>query len=351
MNGVGKSTILQAIDFLAQLMKGDIDKWLETRQWDIQDLNCKLKKENNITVNVSFASSTGHLVEWYASFNRSTKRCTKELFHAKKTLIAVKEGEYVLFNTEKHHINFEYQGSILSRMRNDLLPDELVEFKNYVRNIRSLELLSPHLIRQRSRNADKDIGNGGEKLSAYLNSLKEEQRLDLLNLLKSFYPNITDFKISNLRSGWKKLIVIERYNDQTIETEARHINDGLLRIMAILAQTNTENSLLLLDEVENGVNPEIIEKLVDILVNASRQILVTTHSPMILNYLDDDIAQRSVQFVYKNMIGATQVRPFFALARTKKKLQIMGAGEAFIDTDLQSLTQDCIVLDNLASKL
>lgn len=33
MNGAGKSTVLQALDFLSQLMRGDVSGWLERRQW------------------------------------------------------------------------------------------------------------------------------------------------------------------------------------------------------------------------------------------------------------------------------------------------------------------------------
>ena len=33
MNGAGKSTILQALDLLAQLMHGNVDQWLKARGW------------------------------------------------------------------------------------------------------------------------------------------------------------------------------------------------------------------------------------------------------------------------------------------------------------------------------
>ena len=36
----------------------------------------------------------------------------------------------------------------------------------------------------------------------------------------------------------------------------------------VLAQADSDRSLILLDEIENGMNPEIIEKLVDALVQA-----------------------------------------------------------------------------------
>ncbi len=94
------------------------------------------------------------------------------------------------------------------------------------------------------------------------------------------------------------------------------------------------------------MNPEIIEKLVDVLVKASQQILVTSHSPMILNYLDDEIARQAVNFIYKNQKGETRARPFFSIPRIGEKLKVMGPGEAFVDTDLNLLTQECVALDD-----
>jgi predicted ATPase len=140
-------------------------------------------------------------------------------------------------------------------------------------------------------------------------------------------------------------MVIEQFGEQKLETEATHLSDGLLRILAVLAQEESGHPMVLLDEIENGINPEIIEKLVDNLVNARQQIIVTTHSPMILNYLEDKVARDSVQFIYKNTAGETSARRFFKIPNIGEKLEIMGAGEAFVDTDLVQLTNECIALD------
>ena len=137
-----------------------------------------------------------------------------------------------------------------------------------------------------------------------------------------------------------------------LETEAKHLNDGLLRILAILAQENSgKTSLMLLDEIENGINPEIVEALVDTLVESKVQIIVTTHSPMVLNYMQSDVARKSVQFVYKTPTGQTRARRFFGIPSITQKLDYMGPGEAFVDTDLVRLTKEAVTLDETAMKL
>lgn len=348
MNGAGKSTVLQAIDFIAQLMEGRISEWLEMREWSATELNCKLRPESNIKLFVSYRLANGRQLLWTAAFNRHELQCSQESIFIQDggEQFRVKAKNYRLQGGSEIPVVFNYQGSVLSQLRNDNLPSVVQEFRDSMRRVRSLELLSPNLMRKRARTTDRDIGPGGEKLTAFLHGIKGEQRNALIALLKTFYPQLIDFRVSSQRAGWKKLNVIEQFGSQRLETEARHINDGLLRVLAILAQTDSDRSLILLDEIENGMNPEIIEKLVDVLVEASQQILVTSHSPMILNYLDDEVARTAVNFLYKNPKGETLARPFFSIPRIGEKLKVMGPGEAFVDTDLNLLTQECVALDD-----
>lgn len=350
MNGAGKSTILQALDFLSQLMIGQVQDWLDARGWKSHDLNCKLGKESNLTLGIRYKTNTGEKLQWVGVFNRVNLRCTHEIIAVNKEKIFEAKGQSFQFKGKaKQDISFVFQGSLLSVLKDSELSEPVKAFRDAVRKIRSLELLSPQMMRKRARTNDQDIGAGGEKLSAFLHSIKGEHRDRLLGMLKSFYPNLLDFKITSQKAGWKKLSVIEAFQDQKLETEATHLNDGLLRILAVLAQSESDRSLILLDEIENGINQEIVEKLVDTLVASPQQILVTTHSPLILNYLDDETAKKSVQFIYKTPQGLSKIRHFFDIPRIGEKLRYMGPGDAFVDTDLVALAQECIELD-LASQ-
>jgi predicted ATPase len=348
MNGAGKSTVLQALDFIAQMMRGHIQGWLDGRDWSITDLNCKLRKESNITVSVQYRTSEGKELVWIGIFNRSSLCCTSESLSVDGEKLFQMAGQtYTLQGRPSQGIAFVFQGSLLSALKDsELLPlPSILEFRDAMRHVRSLELLSPQLLRKSARSSDKDIGAGGEKLAGYLHTIKGEDRQRLLELLKSFYPRIEDFKVKSKRAGWKTLAVIEQFDGQRLETEALHMSDGLLRILAVLAQAGAHNSLLLLDEIENGINQTIVEKLVDTLVSSTQQILVTTHSPLILNYLDDDLARRSVQFIYRTPQGESRIRHFFEIPRIGEKLRYMGPGEALVDTDLEQLSAECLALD------
>lgn len=337
LNGAGKSTVLQVIDFLSQLMVGDVDNWLERRHWISADLNSKLTKKSNISFSVEF-DIANEKVLWEGSFNRSSLSCTKESItdgYGKK-ILSVEDGYYT-FDAKRHEIMFEYQGSFLSFFKGGQQNKILHDVKELMMNINSLELISPELLRSRARSSDGKLGLGGEKLSAYIDESGVVVKKHLATELKKIYKSLDEVKTKSLASGWKQLEVVEHYDQQKMTTTARHLNDGMLRLMAILVQLELGNAFLLFDEIENGINPELIEYLIDHLVNTSDQVLVTTHSPMILNFMEDHVAKNGVVYLYKNASGHTQSIRLFDIPSMSKKLQFMGPGEAFVDTDLTQL--------------
>ncbi len=366
LNGAGKSTILQALDFLSHLMVGNLDEWLAMRQWSTSDINSKLSKKSNIDFKVLIDDPDWGEITWEGSINRTKLGCTQESvkigdeliilkiedancaikkLNGLKNIQEVKDNIGTISNgksTDRFPIVFEYQGSIISRLKKNQVSAPLLALKNQLLQLKSLELLSPFALRQRSRSSDRDIGLGGEKLSAFLHELTTKQKQNLEKQLKPLYPELQNYDTRALRAGWKELRITEKFTGYTLETEAKQVNDGMLRLMAILAQTLTEHSFLLFDEIENGINPELIKQLVDSLVKAPQQVMVTTHSPMILNYLEDPVAKSGVLMIYKTPEGHTQSTPFFEIPSMAEKLSVMGPGEVFVDTYLRELVDEIV---------
>jgi predicted ATPase len=388
VNGVGKSTILQALDFIAAIMRGEVEQWLDDRQWDAKDINSKLSNKSNIELSV-IIELNNKIYEWDAHFNRVSLSCTKEtifqidLEHylssgkfatVKETdlLFTLKNGKYRIlshvnvthngklvthkgkqvtyFDKSYHNISFNYKGSILSVLKDSELGEELVAIRDYLGTIHSLDLLSPYLIRQQSRKEDSNVNIGGEKVATFIHQLPLENKRKLIHALKKYYPQVNEINTKQLSTGIIELEIVECFNqddsspNSTLVTGVRHINDGLLRLLTILSQEYNRNDFILFDEIENGVNPEITEDLVDALVSSPKQILVTTHSPMMLNYLEDEQAKKSVVFIYKNKSGITRAIPFFNIPSMMEKLKVMGPGEVFVDTELSKLEDEIQML-------
>jgi predicted ATPase len=360
LNGSGKSTILQFFDFLSQQFRGDLSGWLKKRQWEASDLNSKLTRKKNINFEVLLHHIDINIpikIKWSASFNRQTLYATTEQIDwNNQILLRVEDRKYYVWTLDNQdgryynnrvnilsgEIPFEYQGSVISQIKESQLPKELLELKRFFIDLHALDLLAPELLRQRTRDADNSLGLGGEKLSAFLHEIGEAKRVDIQAKLAKVYPRFKHLDILSLRSGWKSLTVQEQFGDTIVKTEARHVADGFLRMLAVFAQLSKEQSFLLLDEIENGVNPELIEFLVDELVESAPQVLITTHSPMVLNYLEDDVAIAGVIYIYKNRIGATEAIRLFDLPRMREKLTVMGAGEVYEDTLLTRLNAEIL---------
>ena len=351
LNGSGKSTVLQFIDFLSQLIRGDVKTWLDERHWKSTELRSKLLSKKNIEFEIWFEDSKGQRAgRWIAHYNPSANRCTWERIDLYDYSLEAKGDEVQLVNLNsktangikdwKTSITFSYEGSILSSLKEKILPASILNCKSLFLGAESLDMLTPERLRQRTRSANGSLGHGGRNLSAFVYELGTEGRKGLGTKLKQAYPQLGHLYAKSLRSGWKQLLATEMFGGQKLMTEARHLNDGLLRLIAILAEIKSEHGFILFDEIENGINPDLVEFVIDTLVKARQQVLVTTHSPMILNYLDDDVAKSGVIYLYKTSKGYTKSIPFFSIPSLAEKLTVMGPGEAFVDTNLTELADE-----------
>jgi len=353
LNSAGKSTILQAIDFISQQMKGDISGWLKERNWEVQELRCKFLTRRTITIIVSFSYDDKFYI-WTFDFNPYLKKGIYEHIayipdyddtNKDETIFEVKDSKYMIIKDLKTKEKFkgdiiqDYEGSFLASLKPEFLPEVIREFKSYIQNIYSLDLLAPQELRKRSRVGDT-LGLSGANLSAFLNTFTKEQKEEMLIQLKKAYPNLEAFNIKKSKGGWARLELVERFGDKKLTNEAKYLNDGVLRLIAILAQLQSQKSFLLFDEIENGINSELVEYLMDILIASKHQVMITTHSPMILNYIDDEVAKKSVQYIYKTKEGFTRSIPFFEIPSMAEKLEMMGAGSAYVDTNLEDLVEE-----------
>jgi predicted ATPase len=346
LNGSGKSTLLQAFDFLGQLAIGRMGEWLAQRGWKKSELACNLGKRSLILdFRIRFHFDDSGDVEWKGRFNTTLLRCTSERIEKNgRFLLEVNEGRLTVARTDHRPTlvieqpDLVYEGSVLSILQLKDAHLDVSQVKEVLQNLKSLELLSPHLLRRRASSAD-DIGIGGEKLAPFLDKLTEDSHRQLQDRLREFYPHLEKWNVKGYRFGWKGLRVWEDYGSGSV-VDASHLNDGMLRVIAILAQAYSRHRVLLFDEIENGVNPELAEKLVKWLIDlggVGKQVIVTTHSPVILNYIPDEVAREAVILIYKPADGRTRCVRFFDLPEMQLKLRALGPGEVFVDTKLGEL--------------
>jgi ABC-type polar amino acid transport system ATPase subunit len=363
LNGAGKSTVLQAFDFVGHLANGQVMTWLEKREWTASDLTSRLLNKRLISFEIQVEHSEDSSIVWRGSFNTAECRCTAEsiLVNNDHQVLRLKDGQLAV--SPRHGSAaveyplraINYEGSSLSFISPKDVHPAIDIVKTAAANLRSLDLLSPQAMRRRAKDGS-DIGYGGERLSAYIHGLSVDAKKELMLALKEFYPHLAELGSTSLRSGWKDLRIVEEYqkapgHSVRVESGARQINDGLLRILAVLAETSSgrmrdatsvTNSCVLFDEIENGINPEIIQKLVQYLLESKRQIIVTTHSPLVLNYFPDAVAKKSVILLFRDGFGSTRSARLFDLPSAREKLDFLGPGEVYVDSNIEGLTEEAL---------
>ena len=347
LNGSGKSTVLQAIDFLAQLVRGDVKEWLRKRRWRAEDLKSHLIDSDSIDFTVEFVSGDRNdPIIWSGEYNINEYFCVVERLESPIMRFKVNNGHLMIKDGSTMQVDqdllMKYEGSVLSGLSNHikLMIRQDFAFQNFLERTKSFDALSPYHLRQKAKYSSGSIGFAGEDFSAFFFDLESKKRDRIVSSLRKFYPRLVAVEAISSRSGLKRLRVGETFDGKKYSTESRHVNDGLLRLAALLAMLEDEQNFLSFDEIENGINPEFVELVIEILINAKQQIIVTTHSPMILNFLEDDTARKGVIYLDKRENGTTRATPFFKIPSVDRKLSVMGPGEAFVDTDLLHLADE-----------
>jgi predicted ATPase len=114
-----------------------------------------------------------------------------------------------------------------------------------------------------------------------IENLKQYSPIQNLRLSPSLSKEITTNKIEI------KYIILEFYvNNQWLDWS--QLSDGTRRIFNIISTINgSDRHLTFLEEPENGVHPDQLYLLMDFIKEQSKekQIIITTHSPEVLNIL------------------------------------------------------------------
>jgi len=157
--------------------------------------------------------------------------------------------------------------------------------------------INPHVARAPFRETpDVDLGPSGEYLAVILHKLEKQNgkgALDSIILgLKGAVPGFKSVKTTQLpvEGTWAFQILEEKIRGAI---NPASVSDGTIRLLALMVistWTVQHASLISIEEPENGLHPHLSEHIVDILRTASktRQILVTTHNPSFLDYLEPD---------------------------------------------------------------
>ncbi len=146
------------------------------------------------------------------------------------------------------------------------------------------------------------LGANGQNLSAVLHRYcqDEEQKKDLIDWISELCaPAIVDIAFTETDLRDVLLALVEK--DGT-RISARSMSDGTLRFLGELTAllTSEKGAVLLMEEIENGLHPARVHLLVEILESVTkggaRQVIATTHSPLVLQALSPEALGDTIVF-------------------------------------------------------
>jgi len=188
--------------------------------------------------------------------------------------------------------------AIIQLVEDPRCPEEIRnQCRAFLRTISSIRFLDldPNSLRRPSIPGQVILGDRGENLSSVLQATCADPaaKESLIEWTRELTPlDVKDLKFPEVSlEGRIQLQLIENGGR---EVSAESASDGTLRFLAFAgAVLGTEPArCYFFEEIENGIHPSRSHLLVNLLQNATRagktQVIGTTHSPALLNFLDEE---------------------------------------------------------------
>ena len=355
-NASGKSSLLQAIDFMCCSVKEDFENWLERRRLKVEDVRSFInpRKAASFQMEAELQDSEGvtHSFQWKMVLRFLVKK-NQVILHSERLYIdgilrvsipvsrVDSEGMLSLKEME----NYELHSSSLKFSKKNGIQDGLIIlFRDFLVNSNSYELLSPVDMRLSSRGSGNEIGMSGKNLPSFIARMSEEQKKEYLDKI-SYVLGEGRFSevstVSSSKAGWTKIKTVERYNGVNYSVNSSSISDGTLRILALAAISEIKSSecVLLLDEIENGINVQYAEKVLEILrmvpEEKHHQMILTTHSTVFMDYVD----RKNMIYLYRDKNGNTLGVSLFEDKKLSSLLDSLYPGEIILNISQEDLVR------------
>ena len=215
-------------------------------------------------------------------------------------------------------------------------------------NLRKIFILNPIPTKMRDyvRLTDNELKENCENISPVLYHLCEDKQKkeDLLRVIRALPENeIEDIGFITTQLDDVIFGLREKYINSSELFDAKKLSDGTLRCIAIVAAvlTSPQGSTLVIEEIDNGIHPSRVEKLIKNLTQLGEKrkidIILTTHNPVLLNsYGKEQLLGVSV--VYReNVKGTSKFVPFVDIESYPTIFMRGGIGNAMIDEYLLNL--------------
>ena len=353
-NASGKSTVLQAIDFLMRSASEDFLPIIEKRGFVVSDIVSRFSTKRQIRFTSEYIlplDEKKHRFRWELVIDTIAKENRMKLAFERITdlennrvllsygpnkILEIDDG----YDSPRGYSMVSLDSSSLKvfvDIQSEKKIPELVALKRFLISSCSYDMLSPLEMRQSSRGRTYSIGTSGRDLASYIKTMSKEQKD---SFMKNVHSLLGKRVLENIEAhtkgkpGWTTIESVERFGDKKVRISSKGMSDGMLRILAFVAihEMKTESSLVLLDEIENGINSNYAENLIKLMKHSyeekQRQIIVTTHSTTFLDYVD---ASCIIYLFRDKSTGFSRAIRLLDITGMNERVEYMYPGEIFMN--------------------
>ena len=189
--------------------------------------------------------------------------------------------------------------------------------RNSINNIVVIDPV-PNKMRQYSK-ISKQLFRDCSNIAGVIAGLKDDEKKELEEKLTKYISPLPERDINRMEAVTVGLTntdaMLYCYEDWNpdVPVDARGMSDGTLRFAAIVVAmlTAKPHSLLIIEEVDNGLHPSRAKELVKVLKEISHDrnidVLCTTHNPVLINELGNDMIP-FVSYVVRDDKGNSNIQ-------------------------------------------
>ena len=205
------------------------------------------------------------------------------------------------------------------------------------------EIWGPEFLRAPSTGVSAVLSERGQNLPSVLNALRSRDP-DAFKCveseIRSVYPWLQSIEITHPAHRTLGLSFLEApgvgKRKRLLRYQPSQVSDGFLRLLALtmLKYQKGAVSAIGYEEPENGMHPAMLRRSVALLreiAKSGTQVIVTTHSPFLLQYLLSEDGggdpENELKLVLRGKEGDTDIRPPDPQVLGKARAQGVGVGE------------------------
>ena len=185
------------------------------------------------------------------------------------------------------------------------------------------------------------MGEHGENFAALVQSILESDELGraYLSWLRQLTPMELD-DVTVLRGALGEPLFALKESGQTMP--ASILSDGTLRFAALTAAFFQPDmpDIITIEEIENGIHPSRLRLLIELLKSQSGgdgpQVFATTHSPVVLAWLDESDYKTTFLCKRDEETGASIIKPLSEIPRLIELVKKYSLGELLTEGWMES---------------